>query len=171
MAEDLAEESAKESAKELGWVVWNGSLGVSDKVTIGRIELVDGVRTACLAPPYDVVGPFNLDELETQGRIAFGACFVMSLQRWKEDQVELRIEGRKQRAAFQKMFDFDEDDNQEHRETLELPTEGALEPAEIKAAFRRLAKTAHPDAGGSAEDYRRIAEARDALLAQFEAAS
>ena len=95
----------------------------------------------------------------------------MSLRRWKEDQVELRLEGRKQRPAFQKRFDFDVDDNQEHRKTLELPTEGELEPAEIKAAFRRMAKTAHPDAGGSGEDYRRIAEARDALLAQFEGAS
>jgi hypothetical protein len=158
-------------ADELEWVVWNGSLGVSDKVAIGRVELIDGVRNAYLAPPYEVVGPFSLDELETQGRIAFGACFVMSRQRWKEDQVELRIEGRKQRRAFQMMFDFDAQDNREHRRTLELPLEGALEPAEIKIAFRRLAKSAHPDAGGSAEDYRRIAEARDALLEQFEGAS
>jgi curved DNA-binding protein CbpA len=45
--------------------------------------------------------------------------------------------------------------------------EGALKPSEINAAFRRLAKTAHPDAGGSGEHYRRIAEARDVLLKQF----
>lgn len=49
--------------------------------------------------------------------------------------------------------------------------EGALKPAEINAAFRRLAKTAHPDAGGSDEHYRRIAEARDALLEQFGSAA
>jgi len=49
--------------------------------------------------------------------------------------------------------------------------EGALKPSEINAAFRRLAKTAHPDAGGSGEHYRRIADARDALLRQFESAS
>jgi curved DNA-binding protein CbpA len=39
------------------------------------------------------------------------------------------------------------------------------------AAFRRLAKTAHPDVGGSNERYRRIASARDALLEPFDSAS
>ncbi len=48
---------------------------------------------------------------------------------------------------------------------------GALKPSEINAAFRRLAETARPDAGGSDEHYRRIAEARDALLEQFASAS
>ncbi len=152
------------------WVVWNGSLGVLDTVTIGRIEDDEGGRTAYLAPPYGVVGPFSLDELETQGRIAFGECLVMSRRRWREDQVELRLEGREKRRAFQFRLDFDDDD-QEHREVLNLPMEGALEPSEINAAFRRLAKTAHPDAGGSSEQYRRIAEARDALLEQFAGAS
>ncbi|MFG1378395.1 J domain-containing protein [Xanthobacter autotrophicus] len=148
------------------WVVWNGSLGVLDTVTIGLIEEGEGGRTACLAPPYGVVGPFSLDELETKGRIAFGECLVMSRARWQEDQVELRIEARKKRQAFLSRLNFDEDDK-EHREALDLPMEGALKPSEINAAFRRLAKTAHPDAGGSSEQYRRIAEARDALLDQF----
>ena len=55
MAEELAEESAGESvgklAETLDWVVWNGSLGVSDLVTIGRVEIVDGVRLAYLGRP------------------------------------------------------------------------------------------------------------------------
>ena len=153
------------------WVVWNGSLGVLDTVTIGQIEIGENGRNACLAPPYSVVGPFSLDELESQGRIAFGACLVMSIERWRLDQVELRIEAREKRRAFQAFMDFDAEDNDEHRLTLELPTEGALKPSEINAAFRRLAKSAHPDAGGSNELYRRIAEARDALLDQFADAS
>jgi curved DNA-binding protein CbpA len=62
-------------------------------------------------------------------------------------------------------------DDSEHREVLDLPMEGALEPSEITAAFRRLAKTAHPDAGGSNERYRAITEARDALLELFGSAS
>jgi hypothetical protein len=74
------------------WVIWNGSLGVLDTATIGRIEDGEGGRSAFLAPPYDVVGPFSLDELDTQGRIAFGACLVMSRLRWQEDQVDLRRE-------------------------------------------------------------------------------
>ena len=58
------------------WVVWNGSMGILVMAAIGRIEDGAGGRQAFLAPPYDVVGPFSLDELETRGRIAFGACLV-----------------------------------------------------------------------------------------------
>jgi len=148
------------------WVVWNGSLGVLDTVAIGLIEESAGGRIAFLAAPYDMVGPFSLDELHAQGRVAFGACFVMSRLRWQEDQVELRAEGIKKRKAY--LFQPDLDKDQEHREALKLPLEGELTATEIKNAFRRLAKTAHPDAGGSNEDYRRIAEARDALLDQLE---
>ncbi|MEP9356802.1 J domain-containing protein [Xanthobacter sp. KR7-65] len=150
------------------WVVWNGSLGVLDTVTIGRIEEEAGGRSAYLDAPYGVVGPFSLDELEREGRISFGACLVMSRRRWQEDQVELRIAAQKARRAF--LFIPDPDDDRPHRETLELPLDGALEPIQINAAFRRLAKTAHPDAGGSDADYRRIAEARDALLELFASA-
>jgi hypothetical protein len=148
------------------WFVWNGSMGILDRVTIGAIEHGEGGRSAFLAPPYDIVGPFSLDELETRGRIAFGACLVMSRRRWREDQVELRREGREKRRAFLFRLDFDGDDR-ESREILDLPADGALEASDINAAFRRLAKTAHPDAGGSDELYRRIAEARDALLERF----
>lgn len=151
-----------------GWVVYNGSLGVADKVTIGLIEEGEGGRSACLAPPYDAVGPFSLDELETQGRVAFGACIVLSLQKWAELQDELRAEALKKRRALMLRDAYD---GQEHREILKLPMEGELLPSEINAAFRRLAKKAHPDAGGSNEDYRRIAEARDALIEQYENAS
>ena len=45
------------TAKE-EWVIWNGSLGVLDMVTIGRIEDGDTGKTAFLASPYGVVGPF-----------------------------------------------------------------------------------------------------------------
>jgi hypothetical protein len=149
------------------WVIWNGSLGILDMATIGHIEDGEGGRRACLAPPYDIVGPFSLDDLEVRGRIAFGECLVMSRQRWQQDQLDLRVEAREKRRAFLFRLDFNTDDR-EHREVLNLPMEGALKPSQINAAFRRLAKTAHPDAGGSDEHYRRIAEARDALLEQFE---
>ena len=148
------------------WVVWNGSMGILVTAALGRIWDGEGGRLGFLAPPYDIVGPFSLDELETRGRIAFGACLVMSRERWREDQVELRREGLEKRRAFLFRLDFDGDDR-ESREMLNLPADGALEPSDINAAFRRLAKTAHPDAGGSDELYRRIAEARDALLERF----
>jgi hypothetical protein len=147
-------------------VVWNGSMGVLDMATIGRIEHGESGRLAYLAAPYEVVGPFSLDELETHGRIAFAACLVMSRQRWQEDQVELRIEAMEKRRALYAQFEG-VTDQRAHREALELPKDGALKPSEINAAFRRLAKSAHPDAGGSDEDYHRIVEARDALLELF----
>ena len=149
------------------WVIWNGSMGILDMARIGRTEPGEDGRRAFLAPPYDIVGPFSLDELTTLGAIAFGECLVMSRQRWQKDQVDLRIKARERRRALRLQPDVDDDDGA-HRKTLDLPMEGSLEPSEIKAAFRRLAKTAHPDAGGSSEHYRRIAEARDNLLAQFE---
>jgi hypothetical protein len=149
------------------WVIWNGSMGILDMARIGRTELAESGRRAFLAPPYDVVGPFSLDELTTLGAIAFGECLVMSRQRWHQDQVDLRLKARQKRRAFRLHPDVDDDDG-EHRKTLDLPMDGSLKPSEIKAAFRRLAKTAHPDAGGSGEHYRRIAEARDYLLTQLE---
>lgn len=153
-------------AKKEEWVIWNGSLGVLDMVTIGRIESGDTGRSAFLDSPYGVVGPFSLDELETHGRIAFGECLVMSRVRWQQDQVELRQEAMEKRRAMLARMNFGFDDR-EHRETLNLPLEGELQASEINAAFRRLAKTAHPDAGGSSEEYRRITEARDALIEIF----
>ncbi len=145
------------------WVVWNGSMGILDMATIGDIQHGESGRKACLAPPYGVVGPFSLDELERLGRISFGQGLVMSRQRWREDQANLRLEAREKRRTFLLQRDADHDDH-EYREILALPIEGLIRPSDINAAFRQLAKTAHPDAGGSAERYQRIAKARDALL-------
>lgn len=36
-------------------------------------------------------------------------------------------------------------------------------PAAIKAAYRKRAKTAHPDAGGNADDFARLQRAYDVL--------
>jgi hypothetical protein len=154
---------AADPLEETKWVVWNGSLGFLDMATIGRVEAGERGQRAFLAPPYDVVGPFSLDELETLGRIAFGECLVMSRQRWRDDQVDLRFEARERRRAI--LLSLDIGDDREHRDALKLPLAGVLEASEINVAFRRLAKTAHPDGGGSNEQYRRIAEARDSLLA------
>jgi len=108
----------------------------------------------------------SLYEIETIGRFSSGECLIMSQKRWKEDQDDLRLKAQERRRAFRFQPDF-EFGGPEHREVLNLPIEGALEPSEIIAAFRHLAKTAHPDAGGSDEHYRRIAEASQALLEQF----
>ncbi|MDX1913999.1 MAG: J domain-containing protein [Methylophilus sp.] len=149
-------------------------------VTIGRVEVVAGGRSAWLDKPYDMVGPFSLDELETVGRITFAACIVMSRQRWQEDQGELRRDAyERRRAAQERIYEeqaqFNEGysryrsnshslNDRQHREVLSLPIDGKLEPSQIKTAFRRLAQKVHPDVGGSHEQFLRITEARNALL-------
>ena len=169
-----------ESADGEEWVIWNGAHGLVTTVTIGRVEVGAGGRTAWLDEPFDMVGPFSFDELEIHGRIAFAACIVMSRQRWQDDQLELRLESLARRRAAQERMNeefarffgghsgyqdtrkpFDE---RQHRETLNLPIDGKLEPRQINTAFRRLAQKAHPDVGGSNEQFVRITEARNALL-------
>jgi len=168
------------STDEEEWVIWNSAHGLVSMVTIGRVEARADGRSAWLEEPFDMVGPFNLDELETQGRIAFAAALVMSHQRWQQDQLELRRESAKIRRAEAERLNreyghytggngglqgnrkpFDE---KKHRETLKLPVDGKLESRQINTAFRRLAQKAHPDAGGSHERFVQITKARNALL-------
>lgn len=162
------------------WVIWNGGHGLVTTATLGRIEAGANGRIAWLAEPFDMVGPFSLDELESRGRIAFAACLVMSRQRWQEDQAALRYESFSLRRAAQqrmneefarrfgrqnhhhaKRYPMDE---REHREALKLPADGKLEKRQINAAFRRLAQKAHPDVGGTHEQFVRITKARTVLL-------
>ncbi len=163
------------------WVIWNGALGLVTTVTIERVEVGAHGRNAWLDEPFDMVGPFSFDELKTHGRIAFAACIVMSRRRWQDDQVELRRESLRIRRAeeqrinekFERLYgghgrhqvNRKPVDERQHRQTLNLPIDGTLESSQIKAAFRRLAQKAHPDAGGSNERFIRITEARNALLA------
>jgi hypothetical protein len=51
-----------------------------------------------------------------------------------------------------------------HRHLLGLPLGRRLSGAEIHQAYKRAAKTAHPDAGGSAEEFLELSEAREALI-------
>ena len=161
------------------WVIWNGAHGLVTTVTIGRVEASVEGRVAWLEEPFDMVGPFSLDELETHGRIAFAAAIVMSRQRWRDDQAALRREAVELRRAAQQRMNEEFArffggghqakrqplDERQHREALDLPVEGKLESSQIKAAFRRLAQKLHPDVGGSSEQFVRIMEARNALLA------
>src|SRR4051812_20580867 len=51
-----------------------------------------------------------------------------------------------------------------HRQLLGLPLGRRLAAAEIQSAFKRVAKTAHPDGGGNGQEFRELSAARDALL-------
>jgi hypothetical protein len=164
------------------WIIWNGALGVRDFVMIDRVEVGPDGRNAWLEEPYGMVGPFDFDELETNGRIGFAACIVMSRRQWQKDQAKLIEEAYElRRQATERLYEelkrtnrrkrhgtpFRQFSEREHREVLELPSDGELEIVQIKAAYRRLAKVAHPDVGGSHEHFVRITEARDVLIEYF----
>ena len=51
-----------------------------------------------------------------------------------------------------------------HRRLLGLPLGGRLSAPEIHRAWKRAAKSAHPDAGGSAQAFQALSAAREALL-------
>lgn len=53
-----------------------------------------------------------------------------------------------------------------YRQLLELPLDRRLSAAEIHRAYKHIAKRAHPDAGGSAEEFLELAAAQEALMKQ-----
>jgi len=53
-----------------------------------------------------------------------------------------------------------------YRQLLGLPLDRRLSAPEIHRAFKRAAKTAHPDAGGDAQAFLELSAARDALMKQ-----
>lgn len=162
------------------WVIWNGGLGLVSTATLGHVEIGSSGRQAWMDEPFEMLGPFSLDELEIHGRTAFAACLVMSRQRWQADQAQLRHESIHLRHATQQRMDeafarfsgrqsrpHDRrrtSNEQEHRQVLNLPAHGKLERRQVNSAFRKLAQKAHPDVGGSHEQFVRITTARTVLL-------
>jgi hypothetical protein len=53
-----------------------------------------------------------------------------------------------------------------HRQLLGLPLDRRLTLSEIHRAYKRVAKSAHPDAGGSAREFLALSAAREALMKQ-----
>jgi len=164
------------------WVIWNSAYGIVDTVALGRVEHGQNGAHAWLGEPYDMVGPFSLNELEVNGQINFAACTVMSRQRWKMDQVKLRQESLKKRREAQRLFEerirensykrmrssgFMSLSEKECRALLNLPVSGVLKSSQIKTAYRKLVKKTHPDVGGSQEEFVQMTQARDILLECF----
>jgi hypothetical protein len=163
---------------EVDFIIWNSNLGVCDFVTIGRID--DEFKNGWLEEPYEMVGPFSLDELKNTGQISFAACVVMSEEKWEKEQSLLLKESfEKQRKSQEQLYEdikrynkqkresktnLEQVKEREHRELLYLPLEGVLKVSQIKSAYRLIAKIAHPDVGGNHERFIKITQARDALL-------
>ena len=164
--------------EDVEWIIWNSAIGIRDFVTIGHIETQENV--AWLESPYQMVGPFSIEELTTHGQISFAECVVMSKQKWQDERESLlAISMMRRRKAQQEFFEELEKQNkrkqtnytdqlEEYRTVLGLPISGTLEIIQIKSAYRKAAKKAHPDAGGTQEMFLRIKEAHDILLEWIE---
>ena len=162
------------------FIIWNSSYGVRDIVYIGELETTINTTKAWLEEPYEMVGPFCLEELCSVGKISFAACIVMTKQKWEKEknflykeslqkqhqaQIDFNEEIRKynqKRANYHN--NIEQNSEIEHRQLLSLPTTGVLKVSEIKIAYRKIVKKAHPDVGGSHELFIKITDARDSLL-------
>ncbi len=164
--------------EDVEWIIWNSAIGIRDFVTIGRLDILENV--AWLESPYQMVGPFSIEELLSQGKISFAECVVMSKQKWQDERESLlSISMMKRNKAQQEFFEELEKQNrrrqrnhtdqlEEYRTVLALPLSGTLEITQIKSAYRKAAKKAHPDAGGTQEMFLQIKEAHDILLEWIE---
>ena len=56
----------------------------------------------------------------------------------------------------------------DYRRLLGLAEAGALLKSEIEHAFRIRARNAHPDSGGSQEDFQRLVAAKEALVRNWQ---
>ena len=115
-----------------------------------------GGSTAVFAPGHTVDLRDPPGELLGVAERASGAWTAGS--RGTEDARAKGADGRKSdRWTYANGAEFD-------RRILGLPEHGPLTVAQVEEAFRRAVKRAHPDVGGEASAFRRIAAARDALL-------
>ena len=55
-----------------------------------------------------------------------------------------------------------------HRQLLGLPLDRRLSAPEIHRAWKRAARTAHPDAGGSTQAFQALSAAREALIREVQ---
>lgn len=140
--------------EDVEWIIWNSAIGIRDFVTIGQVD--DTEKVAWLESPYQMVGPFSIEELLLQGQISFAECVVMSKQKWNDERESLlTISMMRRRKAQQKFFEELEkqnrrkqrnhmDETESYRILLDLPINGILEVTQIKAAYRKAAKKPIP---------------------------
>lgn len=165
------------------YIIYNGALGISDFVMIDRVENNSEGNHAWLEEPYDMVGPFSIDELQTHGKIKFAKCIVMSRKYWQKNQQLLKADSfkrqnkireemfenlkRKNRQRHNNFYKSNYENEKRYREILSLPLDCILDTSQIKKAFKKVSKKVHPDAGGSHDDFVNLNMAKDELLALF----
>jgi len=164
-----------ENCFEQQYIIYNSALGIRDFVMIDRVENNSEGNHAWLEEPYDMVGPFSIDELQTHGKIKFAQCIVMSRKYWQNNQQSLKADSlKRQNKIREEMFKRLKRKNRSnyknekrYREILSLPLDCVLNASQIKKAFKKVSKKVHPDIGGSHDDFVNLNMARDKLLALF----
>jgi len=147
------------------WFVWHSFKGNVETASIAETRKDKYSPSARLSAPHDAkVGWFDLDELEKHGRVETNGYVVLSPEQWARDREALHEKLSKTKVTTwpTALNPLDAD----HRRVLGLPGQGPLCKSEIEYAYRNAAKTSHPDSGGSEAKFRRVSEAREALLRQ-----
>jgi hypothetical protein len=129
------------------------------------------VVSACLAEPFGSrMGWFSYDDLRKKGRAESQGFTVYTTEFWKANR-DAEIERymkqwmpKEPKGLFQTAADSKE---AEYRRLLELPSAGVLLKSEIEQAFKIAARRTHPDAGGSNEEFKLLAAARDGLTERW----
>ncbi|XOB61502.1 J domain-containing protein [Campylobacterota bacterium DY0563] len=159
------------------FIIYNSELNLKDFVTIGEVDKEN--KIAYLDTPYEMVGPFCLNELYNKGKIYFEACMVMTQNFWHKERINLQKESFiKQQQSQNRFYEEIKNYNKkrqslhinidiEYRTLLSLPLEDKLDESQIKEAFKKVAKNTHPDVGGSHEEFIKVTIARDELLANI----
>ncbi len=144
----------------MAWIVATALRGGTLHLNLDLVRVLEGRpgggARAVFGPDHAVEVAESPDQLlaEAPGRYSrregrAQEAFTEGLDRWKRD-----------RWAYAERKD-------PHRFALNLPQHGPVTAEQIEDAFRRAVKHAHPDTGGSAEAFRRVTAARDALLDQL----
>ena len=125
---------------------------------VGRARAHSCAHTVRCAFIVDAVGTYSV--VDDGSRV----CECPNMRRGRSDAVgrtprdvpsRRAVRGRRARAM---------DDLARHRATLGLDLARDASTREVKAAFKRAARAAHPDLAGCAVKFREVVAARDALL-------
>ena len=151
-------------ADDREWFVWNEFKGTVDTASIATTRKDKWNISALLQEPYGSrVEWFNLDELEKRGRVATRGHVLLSPEQWAIERDALLEKFLKEKARRFPPLDPAE---VAYRKVLKLPLQGPLSKAEIEYAYRIAAKTSHPDVGGDEQQFKRVFEAKDVLVAR-----
>jgi hypothetical protein len=143
--------------------------GKLDYVKIAELRDDKWGRSALLAEPFGSrMGWFSFEDLLRGGRAESQGYKIYTEEFWKSNRDAEIARCLKQwfpQGPFVPAADANE---AEHRRLIALPTTGVLLKSEIERAFKICARSAHPDSGGSNEQFQKLAAAKEALVQRWQ---